>query len=325
MRIFATALLCATLTIPAIPSDAPAQTWPARSIRLIAPVSAGIATDVAARMLAESLSRSLGQQVYVENVPGAAGTIGTAAAARAPADGHTLLFGSAGMLSTNKFLFKSLPFDLDRDLVSVAIVCRGTPFALSVYPGLPAKSLPELIALAKKQPGKLSYAVDISSGLAGIIGDLLSRRAGIEMIQVPYKMTSQAITDTMAGTIQIMIGSAMSVQPYVEDGKLRRIAITAAQSFPGMEESRPIAESFPGFVFEGYFGVLAPAGTPLEIVSRLSQAINNFQREAETAKRLTAFGCIPTPGGTPQTTNDFLTGERERWAKIVKELNIQPQ
>jgi len=142
---------------------------------------------------------------------------------------------------------------------------------------------------------------------------------------VPYKMTSQAITDTMAGTTQIMVGSAMSVQPYVENGKLRRIAITAAQAFPGMEESRPIAESFPGFVFEGYFGVLVQAGTPPAIVERLGQAINGFQREAETAKRLTGFGCIPMPGGTPQTANDFLTGERERWATIVKELNIQPQ
>jgi tripartite-type tricarboxylate transporter receptor subunit TctC len=322
MRILATALLCVNVAIAA---DAHAQAWPARPIRMIAPVSAGIATDVAARMLAESLARSLGQQVYVENVPGAAGTIGTAAAARAPADGYTLLFGSAGMLSTNKFLFKALPFDLDRDLVPVAIVCRGTPFAVSIYPGLPAKSLPELIALAKARPGKLSYAVDISSGWAGIIGELLNRRAGTDMIQVPYKMTSQAITDTMAGTTQIMVGSAMSVQPYVDNGKLRRIAITAARSFPGMEESRPIAESFPGFVFEGYFGVLVPAATPPAIVDRLSRAIDGFQRDAETAKRLTGFGCIPTPGGTPQAANDFLTGERERWARIVKELNIQPQ
>jgi tripartite-type tricarboxylate transporter receptor subunit TctC len=161
--------------------------------------------------------------------------------------------------------------------------------------------------------------------MGGIIGELLNRRAGIDMIQVPYKMTSQAISDTMAGTIQVMIGSAMSVQPFVDNGKLRRIAITASQRFPGMEESPPIAENFPGFSFEGYFGVLAPAGIPADIVARLSRAIDTFQREAETAKRLTGFGCIPTPGGTPQTTNEFLTGERERWSRIVKELNIQPQ
>jgi tripartite-type tricarboxylate transporter receptor subunit TctC len=153
------------------PDGAQADTWPARPVKLIAPVGPGIATDVVARMLAERMSRGLGQQVFVENVPGASGTIGTAAAARAAPDGYTLLFGSSGMLSTNKYLFKSLPFDLDRDFTAVSNVCKGTPFAVSVYPGLPTKSLPDLIALAKAQPGKLSYAVDISSGWAGMIGD----------------------------------------------------------------------------------------------------------------------------------------------------------
>jgi tripartite-type tricarboxylate transporter receptor subunit TctC len=190
-------LLCWAL---ALPWSANADTWPGRPVKLIAPVSTGIATDVVARMLADRLSRGLRQQVYVENVPGASGTIGTAAAARAAPDGYTLLFGSAGMLSTNKYLFKSLPFDLDRDFAPVSIVCKGTPFAVSVYPNLPVKSLPDLIALAKAQPGTLSYAVDISSGWAGMIGDLLNRRAGITMVQVPYKTTSQAISDTMSGT-----------------------------------------------------------------------------------------------------------------------------
>jgi hypothetical protein len=250
MRFFISALLCGVLTIS---SGANAQTWPARSIRLIAPVSAGIATDVAARMLAENLSRALGQQVYVENVPGAAGTLGTAAAARVPADGYTLLFASAGMLSTNKFLFKSLPFDLDRDLVPVAIVCRGTPFAVSVFPGLPAKSLPELIALAKAQPGKLSYAVDISSGWAGIIGELLNRRAGIDMIQVPYKMTSQAISDTMAGTIQVMIGSAMSVTAVRGQRQTpadRHHGVPAVPGHGGVAADR---REFPGLQLRGIF------------------------------------------------------------------------
>jgi tripartite-type tricarboxylate transporter receptor subunit TctC len=309
----------------AAPQAAGADAWPSRPIKLIAPVSAGIATDVVARMLAERMSRGLGQQVYVENVPGASGTLGTAAAARAAPDGYTLLFGSSGMLSTNKFLFKSLPFDLDRDFAPVSIVCKGTPFAVSVYPGLFATSLPELIALAKAQPGKLSYAVDISSGWAGMIGDLLNRQAGIEMVQVPYKTTSQAISDTMAGTTQVMIGSAMSIQGFVEAGKLRRIAITAAQRFPGMEDSAPAVETLPGFVFEGWFAVVAPAGTPLDIVARVHQEIAAFQSEPEAAKRLSGFGCIPAVGATPQSTAEFLAGERERWRKITQDLGVQPQ
>jgi tripartite-type tricarboxylate transporter receptor subunit TctC len=296
-----------------------------RAVKLIAPVSAGIATDVVARMLADRLSRGLGQQVYVENMPGAAGTLGTAAAARSAPDGYTLLFASAGMLSTNKYLFKSLPFDLDRDFAPVAIVCKGTPFAISVYPGLPVKSLPELIALAKAQPGRLSYAVDISSGWAGMIGDLLNRRAGIEMVQVPYKTTAQAISDTMAGTTQVMIGSALSIEGFVAAGKLRRIAITSGQPFPGMEDSPPVAETLPGFRFEGWFTVAAPARTPPEIVTQLSQEIRAFQRDAEAAKRLSGFGCIPDADGTPETSAQFLAGERERWGRIVRELGVEPQ
>jgi tripartite-type tricarboxylate transporter receptor subunit TctC len=302
-----------------------AQTWPARPIKLITPVSAGIATDVTARMLSEHVSRTLGQPVYVENVPGASGTLGTAAAARAAPDGYTLLFGSAGMLSTNKFLFKALPFDLDRDFTPVAVVCRGTPFALSVYPELPAKSLPELIALAKSKPGKLSYATDISSGWAGIIGDLLNRRAEIEMIQIPYRTTAQAIQDTMAGTTDAMIGSALSVEGFVRAGKLRRIAITSARPFPGMEDSPPVADILPGFIFEGWSAVVAPAGTPSDVVAKLSGAIDAFVSDPEVANKLSGFGCIPNAGGSPKSAGTFLEAERERWRVMVQELNIKPQ
>jgi len=315
-------LSCFALVLPGTVS---ADTWPSRPVKLIAPVSAGIATDVVARMLAERLSRGLGQQVYVENMPGAAGTLGTAAAARATPDGYTLLFGSAGMLSTNKYLFKSLPFNLDLDFAAVSIVCQGTPFAVSVYPGLSVKTLPALIALAKAKPGKLSYAVDISSGWAGMIGDLLNRRAGIEMVQVPYKTTSQAISDTMAGTTEVMIGSALSIEGFVQSGKLRRIAITSGEPFPGMEDSAPVAATLPGFRFEGWFAVVAPGRTPPEVVRRISQEIRGFQQDAEAAKRLAGFGCIPEVNSTPERTAEFLAGERVRWGKIVQELGVEPQ
>jgi tripartite-type tricarboxylate transporter receptor subunit TctC len=276
-------------------------------------------------MLGDHVSRALGQQMYVENVPGASGTLGTAAVARSSPDGYTFLFGSAGMLSTNKFLFKSLPFDLDRDFAPVSIVCMGSPFALSVYPGLPVKSLPELIALAKSKPGKLSYATDISSGLAGIIGDLLNRRAGIQMVQVPYRASAQAIQDTMAGITDAIISSALSVEGFVRDGKLRRIAITAGRPFPGMEDSPPFAETLPGFKFEGWFAVVGPAGTSPEVVARLNREIDLFLKDTQTAKRLSGFGCIPNPGWTPQEASVFLEAERERWRGIAQELGIKPQ
>jgi len=306
-------------------TSASAQPWPTRPIKLIAPVSAGIATDVMARMLSERMSRSMGQQIYVENVPGASGTIGTAAAARAVPDGYTLLFATSGMLSTNKFLFKSLPFDLDRDFTPVSVVCTGTAFAISVYPALPARSLPELIALAKTKPGQLTYATDISSGLAGIIGDLLSRRAGIAMVQVPYKTTAQAIQDTMAGNTDLIISATQSVEGFVRAGKLRRIAITAAHPILGMEDSPPIAETLPGFNFEGWFAVVAPAGTPRDVVTRLSLAINVVLNDPEAATRLSELGCAPNKDGTPELAAVFLERERELWRGIAQELGIKPQ
>jgi tripartite-type tricarboxylate transporter receptor subunit TctC len=305
--------------------SASAQPWPTRPIKLIAPVSAGIATDVMARMLSERMSRSIGQQIYVENVPGASGTIGTAAAARAVPDGYTLLFATSGMLSTNKFLFKSLPFDLDRDFTPVSVVCTGTAFAISVYPALPARSLPELIALAKTKPGQLTYATDISSGLAGIIGDLLSRRAGIVMVQVPYKTTAQAIQDTMAGNTDLIISATQSVEGFVRAGKLRRIAITAAHPILGMEDSPPITETLPGFKFEGWFAVVAPAGTPRDVITRLSLAINVVLNDPEAATQLSELGCAPNKDGTPELAAVFLERERELWRGIVQELGIKPQ
>lgn len=316
---------CALIALAAATTCASAQGWPSRPIKLVTPVSAGIATDVVARMLSEHVSRTLGQQMYVENVPGASGTVGTAAAARAASDGYTLLFGSAGMLSTNKYLFKSLSFDLDRDFVAVSVVCTGTPFAISVTPQLPVRSLPELIELAKSKPGKLSFATDISSGLAGIIGDLLNRRAGIKMVQVPYRASAQAIQDTMAGTTDVIISSALSVESFVQSGKLRRIAITSGRRFPGMDDTAPVAETLPDFKFEGWFAIVAPAGTPADVVQRLSREIDAFVRDSEAAQRLTSFGCLPNPGGTPATADAFLKNERDRWSGIAQELDIKPQ
>jgi tripartite-type tricarboxylate transporter receptor subunit TctC len=322
MKLLFSALLGVTVTGITCAS---AQTWPARPIKLITPVSAGIATDVVARLLSDHVSRGLGQQVYVENVPGASGTVGTAMAARSSPDGYTFLFGSSGMLSTNKFLFKSLPFDLDRDFVPVSIVCTGTPFAVSVNPRLPVKSLPDLIALAKAKPGKLSYAIDISSGWAGIIGDLLARRAGIEMVQVPYKTTSQAIQDTIAGTTDLIIGSTLSTESFVKAGRLRRIAITAAHPFAGIDDAAPISDTFPGFSFEGWFAVVAPAGTPASVVMRLSREIGIFLKDHEAARRLVGFHCNPAIDDTPDSAAAFLQAERERWRMIAQEIDLKPQ
>jgi tripartite-type tricarboxylate transporter receptor subunit TctC len=224
-RMAITALCRATIVVALMaPADgASAQGWPARPIKLSVAAGPGLAVDVAARVMADRVTAALGQQVYVENIAGASGVLGTQAVARSAPDGYTFLFGSAGALSTNMFLFKTLPYDLDRDFTPVALVVQGNPFALTANPDTPIKTLSDLTAYAKAHPGKVSYAVDTSSGWAGIIGQLLNKRLDIDMVQIPYKSTSQALQDTATGTTQLMVSSAAAVDGYAKSGRLSLI------------------------------------------------------------------------------------------------------
>jgi len=185
----------------------PTQTWPTRPIKLIVPSGPGLSADVVARLMSERRSRQLGQQMFVENIAGAAGMTGGQTAARAVPDGYTLYLGLAAALSSNLFLFKSVPYDPIRDFTPVAMVSESGPFVISVQSELPFKSLPDLISYAKANPGKLSYGIDASSGYQVVIGQLLTKRAGIDMVQVPYRSTAQVMQDTAAGTVQLMISA----------------------------------------------------------------------------------------------------------------------
>ena len=215
-----------------------------------------------ARMLADGVSRTLGQQVYVENLPGAAGIIGAQAAARAAPDGYTLFFANASTFTSNMFMLKSIPYDPTRDFAAVAMVSNRGPFVVSVNPDLPVKSLPELIAYGKAQPGKLSYGVDATSGYGVVVGRLLNKRGAIGMVEVPYRATGQMLQETAAGTTQVMISSFAAVVGFAQAGKVRRIAISSAQRFPGVDDLPTIGETLPGFEIDGWLVVVAPAGTP---------------------------------------------------------------
>ena len=273
------ALLCAFVLIVAGDATAqmqPGQNWPARPIKLIVATGPGLATDIMARLLSEGVSRTLGQQMFVENMPGASGIVGAGAAARAPNDGYTFFFANASGLTSNMFLIKSLPYDPVRDYTPVAMVCDSGPFVVAVHPDLPVKTLAELIAYAKAQPGKLSYAVDASSGFGVVAGKLMNKRAAMEMVEVPYRATAQMLQDAVMGTVQLMISSVAASDAFVKAGKLRRIAISSNRRFPGMEDLPTIGETLPGFVVDGWFAVVAPAGTPASIVARLNQEIAHF-------------------------------------------------
>ena len=304
---------------------ASAQAWPTRSIKLIVSTGPGLATDIMARMMSEGLSRQLGQQVFVENVPGAAGMIGTQAAARAAPDGYTFLFGPASSLSSNMYLYKSVPYVPLRDFAPVAMVCDSSPFAVSVNPDIPIKAIPDLIAYSKANPGKLSYGVDTSSGYAVVIGQLLGKRGGVDWVQVPYKSTPQMLQDTAAGTTQLMISSIGAVQGMVAGGKLRMVAISSDRRFPGLEHVSTIAETLPDFRIEGWFAVMAPIGTPPPIVDRMNKEIDAFLKTADLPPKLKNLGLATNGAGTPQSTAEFIQAEQDRWKKLVVELDIQPQ
>jgi tripartite-type tricarboxylate transporter receptor subunit TctC len=300
-----------------------AQSWPARAIRMVVSTGPGLAADIMARMLSEGLSRQLAQQVFVDNMPGAAGMIGAAAAARAAPDGYTFYFGPASALSSNMYLYKSVPYDPVRDFAPVAMVCA--PFALSAQAELPISTVPELIAYAKARPGKLSYAVDMSSGYAAVIGQLISRRGDIDWVQVPYKSTPQMLQDTSAGVAQLMISSIGAVQGLVAGGKLRVVALSSEHRFPGFDNVATIAETLPGFRIEGWFAVVAPVGTPATIIDRMSREIDAYLKSPDLPPRLVTLGMATSGAGTPQSTGAFLRAEQDRWRKLVAELDIQPQ
>jgi tripartite-type tricarboxylate transporter receptor subunit TctC len=301
-----------------------APNWPARPIKLIVATGPGLATDIMARLLSEGVSRGLGRQMFVENVPGASGIVGAQAAARAPNDGHTFFFANASGLTSNMFMIKSLPYDPTRDYAAVAMVCDSGPFVVAVHPDLPVKTLPELIAYGKAQPGKLSYAVDASSGFGVVAGKLLNKRSGMEMVEVPYRATAQMLQDAATGTVQLMISSVAASDAFVKAGKLRRIAISSEKRFPGMEDLPAIGETLPGFVVDGWFAVVAPAGTPANIVARVNQEVARFLKAPDVRERILAFGLAPSGAGTPAAAAEFIRKDQERWRGLVKELGIEP-
>ena len=303
-----------------------AQSWPSKPVKLVVSTGPGLATDIIARILADRLSRGMGQQFVVENMAGAGGNIAAQAVARATPDGYTQLFTGGGVMITNAYAFKTLPFDPVKDFAPVSMITESGGFVLSVNPELPAKNLAELIATAKAQPGRYSYAVDSSNIYAVIIGKLLNKMAGLDIVEIPYKSTPQAIQDTVAGRTQIIISAVAPVEFFAKNGKLRRLAVSSARRMPGLDDLPTMAETMEGFKIDGGgFAVVAPALTPADSVLRLNRAIAVILRDAEFGKQMFSLGQIPASGATPEATAEYLRSERERWGRIFRDLAIQPQ
>jgi tripartite-type tricarboxylate transporter receptor subunit TctC len=313
----------AALVVAAQGPAARAQAWPARPIRWVLPSAAGSAPDIIARMLSEKLSAVLGQQVVIDNRPGAAGNIAAQHVARSAADGYTFLFGQASTLAINPYTFKTTGFDADRDFA--AVISMGvSPFMFAVTPSLNAQSIAELIALARAEPGKLSFATSASRNLSHISGEMLKATAGINMVHVPYKGSQQAAADTVAGLTHLYIDSIPAMSSYAQSGRLRVIGVSARTRVPGFESVPTINETLPGFEAVGWFAVVAPAGTPADIVERVNRELNAILGQPEVGQRMRGFGMFDF-GGSAADLDRFMKAERSKWAKVMREARIEPE
>ena len=301
---------------------APAQTYPVKPIRFIAPNLPSGPSDILARLIAQKLADIMGQPVVVENRAGASGNIGAELVAKAPADGYTLFIGNNSTLAANVSLFKKLAYDPVRDFAPVILVA-SQPNILVVHPSLPVKSVRELIALARAHPGELNYAGSGMGAAAYLSAELFKTMAGVNIVHIPYKSAAPALTDVLAGQCQLMFATALSVQPHIVSGRLRALAVTPARRSRSMPDLPTIAEAgVPGFEAMTWHGVAVPAGTPVAIIGRLNAEINRMLQLADVRERLAILGA-DIIGGTPREFADHIQREIPKWAKIIKAAGVQ--
>jgi tripartite-type tricarboxylate transporter receptor subunit TctC len=317
------ALLCSGLL--ALVAETQAQGWPNRPIKLVVPTGPGAATDVMARLLGEGLSRVLGQTMVVENMPGASGILAHQTVARAAPDGYTFLFTNTSGMAINLVSFKQLPYDPLRDFTPVASVCSQGPQMVSVNSTLPVQSVPELIAYAKANRGKLSIAFDTTAGAAAAAARLFNRRAELGLVEVPYRSAAQMAQDVASGVNPVMMSSIAAANAVVQAGKVRRLAVTSAKRFVGLPELPALNETLPGVTVDGWFGIVAPTGTPPDIVARVNREIGTFLKNPDIQKRLISFGLATGGAGTPEGTGQVIREMQAHWRVLARELDMQPQ
>jgi tripartite-type tricarboxylate transporter receptor subunit TctC len=300
-----------------------AQDYPQRPVRMVVGLPAGGSTDVMARIVSAKLSDRLGRQVVVDNRPGANGTIAIQLVVSSQPDGYTLIM-AAGSWGTLSSLYPNLPFDLRRDLAPIAFI--GTsPYLLVIQPTLPVKTVADLIAYGKANPGKLTFAGSTPSSLQRLAGELLKRTGGFDMLYVPYKGTGAVMPDLLGGRLDVAFDNVLILTPYVKKGQLRALGVTSSKRSVIFPELPTLAETgVPGFHAVGWFGVFAAARTPAAIVKRLNAEILSSMKEPETRERLLAQGAEPLPG-TPDDLRKYLAGEIEKWGKVIREAGIKAE
>lgn len=317
-----TAALSLALTLPSIAQEK----WPTRPITMVVSQAAGASPDVMARMLAEKLSKELGESVIVENKPGGGNVIGAQAVARAKPDGYTFFFATSAALVTNPFMMKDLPYNPLKDYAPVALVTRSNQLIVTA-PNVEAKTLAELIALDKKNPGKLSIAVDGPRNLAGVTALAFNKAAGTSFVLVPYPNINNGVQDVINGRAEVGVFSVSIVESQVRAGTMKALAVAAPKRVAAFPNVPAAGETIPGFDFAGWFMVVAPVGTPPDVITKMNAAIDRAVKDQavkDMAPKL-GFDINPDGLGSPQLAADFLKTQMELWAKTTKELGIEPQ
>ena len=299
-----------------------AQSYPTKPIRLIVPFAAGGGNDNVARLVGKSLSDSLGQQMVIDNRPGAGGVLGAELAAKSPPDGYTLFLGGVGSHAINPNLHERLPYDPVRDFAPV-ILLASAPLILVLHPSVPADSIREFIALARAKPGQLNYASNGNGSSSHLAAVMFEAMAGVAIVHVPYKGLSPALTDLLSGRVQLMFSSVVAILPHIKAGKLRSLAVTGSKRLSSMPELPTVAESgLIGYEASSWYGVLAPAGTPKEIIARLNAETVKALEQPEVRNSLLAEGAEPI-GGPPEKFAAHIKSENERLGKLIRDAKIR--
>lgn len=318
------ALCSAALSVPAfaaVAGEDPAR-YPSKAIRWVVPFPPGGGNDTIARLVGQQLATAIGQQVLIDNRPGAAGALGAQVAAAAPADGYTIFLAGVGSHGLNPNLRRKLPYDAVKDFDAISLIASA-PLLVVVHPSLPVKNVKEFIALAKARPGAINYASNGTGGSSHMAVELFDMLAGTRLLHVPYKGLSPALTDLLSGEVQVMFSSAVAMLPQVKAGRLRAIAMTGSKRSAAIPDVPTVAESgLKGYETGSWYGVVAPAGTPRHAIDKLSAEIIRITKSPQITNKLVEEAVIPV-GSTPAEFSAYIKSEIARWGKVIKQAGIK--
>ena len=298
--------------------------WPQRPVKFILSQPAGSGPDILARYVADQLARGWGQAIVIDNKPGGQNVIGAVAAARSAPDGYTFYYATTAAMVTNAYTFKTLPYDPVKDFAPVRLVGRS-PFVIACAANFPAKDLQSALALAKAQPATIAIATEGPKTFSGMLADSVASMAGVRLTHVPYTKAPDALQDVLGGRVQLVCLPDAALTSYMQAGTVRALAVSTGKRQAAMPDVPSLSETFPGFDYAGWNGIFAPAGTPVDIIHRVNRDLEAILQQPEVTQRLQTLGSQPEPRMSVPEFESFMRAERERWAKLVKQLDIQPE